>query len=136
VYRKFREGKIWILICTELMSRGIDFRNISMVVNFDLPSSTISYVHRTGRVGRAGKSGKAVTFYTNEDNKCGLLRDIARLVQKSGSHVEPFLLQLKKSSKKERVALLNKAPKRKSISTKLNFSEKSKRKKKKKKSVE
>lgn len=41
VYRKFREGKIWVLICTELMSRGIDFRNISMVINFDLPTSTV-----------------------------------------------------------------------------------------------
>lgn len=135
VYRKFREGKIWVLICTELMSRGVDFKNISMVINFDLPTSTISYVHRVGRVGRAGKSGKAITFYTNEDNKCGLLRDIAKMVVKSGSYVEPFLLQLKKSNKKERVALLKRAPKRKIISTKVNFDEK-KRKKKKKKNVE
>lgn len=40
VYKKFREGKIWVLICTELMSRGIDFRDVNMVVNFDLPTST------------------------------------------------------------------------------------------------
>jgi ATP-dependent RNA helicase DDX52/ROK1 len=124
VYRKFREGKIWVLICTELMCRGIDFRNISMVINFDLPTSIVSYVHRVGRVGRAGRSGKAITFYTNDDNKSGLLRDIANLIQKSGSPVEPFLLQLKKSKKKERVALLKKAPKRKIISTKVTFSKK------------
>jgi ATP-dependent RNA helicase DDX52/ROK1 len=132
VYRKFREGKIWVLICTELLSRGIDFRNISMVINFDLPTSTISYVHRVGRVGRAGRTGKAITFYTNEDNKGGMLRDIARLVQKSGSHVEPFLLNLKKSKKKERIALLKKAPKRKIISTKVNLEKKKKKFKKKK----
>lgn len=44
IYKKFREGKIWVLICTELMSRGIDFRDVNMVINFDLPTSIYSYV--------------------------------------------------------------------------------------------
>lgn len=123
VYKKFREGKIWVLICTELMSRGIDFRDVNMVINFDLPTSIYSYIHRVGRCGRANKSGKAVTLYTNDDQK-GILRDVAKLVQKSGSHVEGFLLQLKKSSKKDRTALLKKAPKRKSISHKVDFNKK------------
>lgn len=126
VYKKFREGKIWVLICTELMSRGIDFRDVMMVINFDLPTSTYSYIHRVGRCGRGNKKGKAITFYTNDDQK-GILRDIAKLAEKSGSHVEGFLLQLKKSSKKERVALLKKAPKRKSISSKVESSKKSKK---------
>lgn len=120
VYKNFREGKIWVLICTELMSRGIDFRDVMMVINFDLPTSVYSYIHRVGRCGRANKTGKAVTLYTNDDQK-GILRDIAKLVEKSGSHVEGFLLQLKKSSKKERTALLKKAPKRKNISNKIDF---------------
>lgn len=119
VYKKFREGKIWVLICTELMSRGIDFRDVMMVVNFDLPTSIYSYIHRVGRCGRGNKKGKAITFYTNDDQK-GILRDIAKLVEKSGSHVEGFLLQLKRSTKKERLALLKKAPKRKNISHKVN----------------
>lgn len=131
VYRKFREGKIWVLICTELMSRGIDFRDISMVVNFDLPSSTVSYVHRVGRCGRAGKTGRAITLYTNDDQK-GILRDIAKLVEKSGSKVESYLLQLKKSSKKQRLELLKKAPKRKRISNKLDRVSKKRKFKKKK----
>ncbi|CRK95115.1 CLUMA_CG008593, isoform A [Clunio marinus] len=118
VYKKFREGRIWVLICTELMSRGIDFRDVMMVVNFDLPTSVYSYIHRVGRCGRGNKTGKAITFYTNDDKK-GILRDIAKLVEKSGSHVEGFLLQLKKSTKKERLALLKKAPKRKNISNKI-----------------
>lgn len=124
IYKKFREGKIWILICTELMSRGIDFRNVSLVVNFDLPTSLISYIHKVGRVGRTGSANQndmAITFYTNDDNKCGLLRDIAKIMKASGSSVEPFLLQLKKSTKTERDKLLKKAPKRKSISTKIDF---------------
>lgn len=126
VYKKFREGKIWVLICTELMSRGIDFRDVMMVINFDLPTSIYSYIHRIGRCGRGNKKGKAITFYTNDDQK-GILRDIAKLVEKSGSKVESFLLQLKKSSKKERVALLKKAPKRKNISNKIDFNKKSKK---------
>lgn len=125
VYKKFREGKIWVLICTELMSRGIDFRDVMMVINFDLPTSIFSYIHRIGRCGRGNKQGKAVTFYTNDDKK-GILRDIAKLVEKSGSHVEGFLLQLKKSSKKERMALLKKAPKRKSIGKQIDVNKKSK----------
>lgn len=126
VYKKFREGKIWLLICTELMSRGIDFRDVMMVINFDLPTSTNSYIHRIGRCGRGNKRGKAITFYTNDDQK-GILRDIAKLAEKSGSHVEGFLLQLKKTSKKERVALLKKAPKRKRISIQVDSSKKSKK---------
>lgn len=130
VYKKFREGKIWVLICTELMSRGIDFRDVMMVINFDLPTSIYSYIHRIGRCGRGNKRGKAITLYTNDDQK-GILRDIAKLVDKSGSPVEGFLLQLKKSSKKQRDALLKKAPKRKNISNKIDFNKKSKKWKKK-----
>lgn len=126
VYKKFREGKIWVLICTELMSRGVDFRDVMLVINYDLPTSLTSYIHRVGRCGRGNKRGRAVTFYTNDD-KNGILRDIAKLVKKSGFEVEGFLLQLKKSSKKERLELLKKAPKRKSISNKVDFKKKSKK---------
>ena len=45
----FRSGKIWVLICTELMGRGIDFKGVSVVVNYDFPTSAISYIHRIGR---------------------------------------------------------------------------------------
>ena len=49
------------------MGRGIDFKGVNLVVNYDFPSSAISYIHRIGRTGRAGRSGKAVTFFTNDD---------------------------------------------------------------------
>lgn len=65
--KAFREGKIWVLICTELMGRGIDFKGVNLVINYDFPSSAISYIHRIGRTGRAGRPGKAVTFFTNDD---------------------------------------------------------------------
>ena len=48
--RSFREGKIWVLICTELMGRGIDFKGVNLVINYDFPQSAISYIHRIGRI--------------------------------------------------------------------------------------
>lgn len=47
----FREGRVWVLICTELMSRGMDFRGVNLVVNYDFPTSVQSYVHRIGEWG-------------------------------------------------------------------------------------
>jgi superfamily II DNA/RNA helicase len=61
------EGKIWVLITTELMSRGIDFRGVNLVVNYDFPQTIQSYIHRIGRTGRAGRPGEAVTYFTKDD---------------------------------------------------------------------
>lgn len=64
----FRKGEIWILITTDLLSRGIDFRGMNGVVNYDIPTTGASYVHRVGRTGRQGREGGvAVTLYTKED---------------------------------------------------------------------
>ena len=65
--RSFRAGKIWVLIATELMGRGIDFKGVNLVINYDFPTSAISYIHRIGRTGRAGRKGSAVTFFTEDD---------------------------------------------------------------------
>ncbi|KXT16618.1 hypothetical protein AC579_6670 [Pseudocercospora musae] len=68
VMAKFRKGEIWILITTDLLSRGVDFRGVNGVVNYDIPTSSAAYVHRVGRTGRAGRDGGvAVTLYTKED---------------------------------------------------------------------
>ena len=64
----FRNGEIWILITTDLLSRGMDFRGMNGVLNYDIPNTGASYVHRVGRTGRQGREGGvAVTLYTNED---------------------------------------------------------------------
>lgn len=64
----FRKGEIWVLITTDLLSRGVDFRGVNGVVNYDIPNTAVSYVHRVGRTGRQGREGGiAVTFYTKED---------------------------------------------------------------------
>ncbi|MCJ1309601.1 RNA-dependent ATPase rok1 [Agyrium rufum] len=64
----FRKGEIWVLITTDLLSRGVDFKGVNGVVNYDIPNTGAAYVHRAGRTGRAGREGGvAVTLYTKED---------------------------------------------------------------------
>lgn len=58
-----------ILVATDLMSRGIDIKDVSMVINYDMANTIQTYTHRIGRTGRAGKSGEAVTFVTEDDNR-------------------------------------------------------------------
>lgn len=68
VMTRFRKGEIWVLITTDLLSRGVDFRGVNGVVNYDIPTSSAAYVHRIGRTGRAGRDGGvAVTLYSKED---------------------------------------------------------------------
>ena len=68
IMARFRAGEIWVLITTDLLSRGVDFKGMNGVVNYDIPTSGASYVHRVGRTGRAGREGGvAVTLYTKED---------------------------------------------------------------------
>jgi ATP-dependent RNA helicase DDX52/ROK1 len=68
IMTNFRKGEIWVLITTDLLSRGVDFCGLNGVVNYDAPNSAAAYVHRVGRTGRAGREGGvAVTFYTQDD---------------------------------------------------------------------
>lgn len=68
IMTRFRRGEIWVLITTDLLARGVDFRGLNGVVNYDVPNSAAAYVHRVGRTGRAGREGGvAVTFYTQDD---------------------------------------------------------------------
>ncbi len=68
IMTRFRRGEVWVLITTDLLARGIDFKGLNGVVNYDVPNSAAAYVHRVGRTGRAGRGGgAAVTFYTQED---------------------------------------------------------------------
>ncbi|KAL9111647.1 MAG: hypothetical protein Q9227_003920 [Pyrenula ochraceoflavens] len=63
-----RTGRIWILITTDLLSRGVDFRGVNGVVNYDIPTTSAAYVHRAGRTNRAGREGGVcITYWTNED---------------------------------------------------------------------
>uniref|UniRef100_A0A8V5HDC7 Probable ATP-dependent RNA helicase DDX52 n=1 Tax=Melopsittacus undulatus TaxID=13146 RepID=A0A8V5HDC7_MELUD len=89
VVHNFRAGKIWVLICSALLARGIDFKGVNMVINYDLPTSAVEYIHRIGRTGRAGHTGKAVTFFTEDDKP--LLRSIANVIQRAGCPVPDYI---------------------------------------------
>ncbi len=78
---QFREGKTPILVATDVAARGIDVRNISLVVNFDLPTEPDNYVHRIGRTARAGKSGRALTLCSADE--LPILRAIERLIKQT-----------------------------------------------------
>lgn len=96
--RSFRQGKIWVLICTELLGRGIDFKGVNLVINYDFPLSGISYVHRIGRCGRAGRLGRAVTFFT--DDELPYLKRIVNIVRDAGCRVPEYMLELKSNKNK------------------------------------
>ncbi|KAE8554256.1 hypothetical protein EYB25_002794 [Talaromyces marneffei] len=82
IMKGFRKGEIWIIITTDLLARGVDFRGINGVVNYDIPTSSAAYVHRVGRTGRAGREGGvAVTYYTEED--IPYVKSIANLIHAS-----------------------------------------------------
>lgn len=107
----FRVGKIWFLISTEIMARGMDFPGICTVVNYDFPQSNASYVHRVGRTGRGTSvDGVAYTFFTESD--AGFLRTIANSVKAAGCEVPDWMLELKPLEKAQRKKLERVAPKR------------------------
>ena len=67
VMEKFRGGQSRILLSTDLLSRGIDVQQLSLVINFDLPKSKETYIHRIGRSGRYGRKGVAINLITDRD---------------------------------------------------------------------
>lgn len=119
VVSAFREGRIWVLICTELMGRGIDFKGVKLVVNYDFPPSAISYIHRIGRTGRAGRPGKAITYFTKDDKLA--LRSIASVMKESGCDVPSYMLKLKKLKKSEKSRLKKDTVKRAPITIPIGF---------------
>lgn len=74
VMTAFREGKSRVLITTDLWARGIDVEQVSMIVNYDLPTSREEYIHRIGRTGRFGRGGAAISLVKREELK--ILKDI------------------------------------------------------------
>lgn len=76
--QRFREGKINLVVATDIAARGLDVENLSHVINFDLPDNTETYIHRIGRTGRAGKTGTAISLVEPIDRR--LLYQIERRV--------------------------------------------------------
>lgn len=69
IMREFRSGSSRVLITTDLLARGIDVQQVSLVINYDLPVNRENYIHRIGRSGRFGRKGVAINFVTSDDSR-------------------------------------------------------------------
>ena len=76
----FKRGHLRVLVATDIAARGLDIKELSHVINYDLPNEPESYVHRVGRTGRAGLTGAAISFCASEERP--YLRDIERLTKR------------------------------------------------------
>jgi translation initiation factor 4A len=74
IMKEFRSGSSRVLISTDLLARGIDVQQVSLVINYDLPTIRENYIHRIGRSGRFGRKGVAINLVTNED--AGMLKEL------------------------------------------------------------
>merc|ERR1719461_2280917 len=74
IMKEFRTGSSRVLITTDLLARGIDVQQVSLVINYDLPNNRENYIHRIGRGGRFGRKGVAINFLTADDHRT--LKDI------------------------------------------------------------
>lgn len=87
VLKRFRAGKLDILVATDVAARGLDISGVTHVYNYDIPQDPDSYVHRIGRTGRAGQNGSSITFVT--PNELGYMRTIEQLTKKKMTSLRP-----------------------------------------------
>ena len=98
IIQQLKNGKIDILIATDVAARGLDVDRISHVINYDIPQDPESYVHRIGRTGRAGRDGKAILFVAPRERR--MLKTIERITRQP---IEPMLLPSAKIINEQRV---------------------------------
>jgi translation initiation factor 4A len=67
IMQEFRSGSTRILITTDLLARGIDIQQVSLVINYDIPNNKENYIHRIGRTGRFGRKGIALNFVSDKE---------------------------------------------------------------------
>jgi ATP-dependent RNA helicase DDX5/DBP2 len=79
--RDFKTGKCYILVATDVASRGLDVKDVKFVVNYDMPAQMEDYVHRIGRTGRAGNSGSSYSLFTKKNMM--LSKELIKLLKES-----------------------------------------------------
>ena len=104
VVARLRDGRLDIVVATDVAARGLDVQRISLVINFEMPFDVESYVHRIGRTGRAGRAGKAIAFASGRDK--GLMRAIERT---TGQKIQEVELPSRKDIAQSRELNLRKA---------------------------
>jgi len=93
ILNEFRTGSSRVLITTDLLARGIDVQQVSLVINYDLPRNLENYIHRIGRSGRFGRKGVAINFVTSDDVRA--LRELEQFyntqIEEMPSHVADLI---------------------------------------------
>lgn len=88
--RKFKDGRVTVVIATDVAARGLDIKGIERVINYELPLTDFQdYVHRIGRTGRAGATGEADSIFTDSDRKYST--ELIRIMKEAGQVVPPLL---------------------------------------------
>jgi len=85
----FRDKEFDVMVATDVAGRGIDVRNVGLVINYDMPHTIENYTHRIGRTGRAGRKGVATTFLTSANSD--VFFDLRVLLEESKAAVPPEL---------------------------------------------
>ncbi|KAF5395954.1 DEAD-box ATP-dependent RNA helicase [Paragonimus heterotremus] len=88
----FRDGRIHVLVATDVASRGLDIDDIQYVINLDFPNQTEDYIHRIGRTARSDKKGTAFTFFTSKNMKQA--RELVDILEEANQQINPELLQM------------------------------------------
>ncbi len=101
VIKQLKAGKVEIVVATDVAARGLDVERIGIVVNYDMPGDTESYVHRIGRTGRAGRTGKSILFVTPRQIR--MKRDIEQYTKQQ---IEPLKLPTQADIMERRVSSL------------------------------
>ncbi|KAJ1282391.1 hypothetical protein BS78_03G048300 [Paspalum vaginatum] len=92
VLSDFRSGRCPVLVATDVAARGLDIKDIRVVVNYDFPTGVEDYVHRIGRTGRAGATGSAYTFFGDQDSKYA--SDLVKILEGASQSVPPQLKEM------------------------------------------
>ncbi|XP_043513014.1 ATP-dependent RNA helicase vasa [Frieseomelitta varia] len=87
----FKSGRMSVLVATAVAARGLDIKNVSHVINYDLPKGIDEYVHRIGRTGRVGNRGRATSFFDPEDD-APLRGDLVRILKQAGQPVPDWMM--------------------------------------------
>jgi ATP-dependent RNA helicase DeaD len=82
----FKDGRLPLLVATDVAARGLDIVGVSHIINYDVPTSPDVYVHRIGRTGRVGRSGRAITFYEPRQT-----REVAAIEKHAGVKLSPWV---------------------------------------------
>ncbi|CAN0160152.1 unnamed protein product [Ectocarpus fasciculatus] len=92
VLKDFKGGNFQVLVATDVAARGLDVKDIQMVINFDFPNNMEDYIHRIGRCGRAGAKGVAVSFFGSKNSRNS--RELIKILTESENQVPPELQQM------------------------------------------